>query len=89
MEDENIIKELYYGKIAPYEKQVYTKEYNDIHKKLIATENKFLDKLDDEMKIEYENIIKLHCDLGIVYTEEKFIDGFKIGVKLVQEVFKN
>lgn len=68
MEDESVIKNLYYGKIAPYEKQVLTDEYKELHKKLTTVENIFLNKLDDEMKIEYDNLMKLHCDLSNIYT---------------------
>lgn len=47
----------------------------------------FIEKLPDELKDEFDELIDSHLDLLPLELEQNFIDGFRIGVRMMTEVY--
>lgn len=47
----------------------------------------FRSKLPDDMKDEFESLMDSHLDLLPLELEQNFIDGFRIGARMMAEVF--
>ena len=85
----NIIEDLYYGRIAPYEvSMTATPEMEKL--KALATENEDLLRasLSDEQKEQLEKLTESVTDISSVSEREMFIIGFRLGVKLMIDVLK-
>ena len=85
----NIIEDLYYGRIAPYEVSITsTPEFEKL--KALSTENEDLLRasLSDEQKEQLEKLTESVTDISSVSEREMFIIGFRLGVKLMIDVMK-
>lgn len=85
----NIIEDLYYGRIAPYEvSMTATPEFEKL--KALAAENEDLlrETLSDEQKEQLEKLTESVTDISSVSEREMFIIGFRLGVKLMIDVLK-
>ena len=85
----NIIEDLYYGRIAPYEvSMTATPEFEKL--KALAAENEDLLRatLSDEQKEQLEKLTESVTDISSVSEREMFIIGFRLGVKLMIDVLK-
>ncbi len=84
----NILEQLYHGEIspasvykAPTEKTKGTYETTHIKK------NDFLQKLPHELKQDFQSLIESYYHLSDLENEEAFLDGFRLGVRLMAEVY--
>ena len=81
----NIIKEFFYGNIREYYKELKCKNLlikeTDIYNKLINT-------LSLEQKHLFDEYIKIQDIFTTKYTEEKYSNGFKIGLLIGIETNK-
>lgn len=87
---EDLIKKIYYGNLYPCEKcginnRSIKKLAQEIAKKREAIINQLNDKQREELE-EYDNL--LAC-LSSEYHEAHFVEGFKIGARLIIELFSN
>ncbi|MDO5555627.1 MAG: hypothetical protein Q4G09_02935 [Clostridia bacterium] len=73
---EDILNNLYNGKININEKNPISKEYNE----LLGESNKILEEKEKELLNEY---IEKKAQISSIECEEKFIEGYKIACKLI------
>ena len=85
-----IIEDLYYGRISPYEMSISaTPEYQKL--KSIADRNEDLlrESLSDEQKEMLEKLIETVTDISSISERDMFINGFRLGVKLMIDVMQD
>ena len=85
-----IIEDLYYGRIAPYEMSISaTPEYQKL--KVLADRNEDLlrESLSDEQKELLEKLIETVTDISSISERDMFINGFRLGVKLMIDIMKD
>lgn len=82
------IEELYYGNIVPHDMQHRpTPQQRRREKALFAAEERFKDKLPEELRKE---LISLEDRCAAVHSEDlalAFSDGFRLGARLSAEIF--
>ena len=61
----------------------YTKSLN----RIANIENKLLRGLDDALKELLESLIDAQLEAAVISNNEKFIDGYRLGVLMTMEVF--
>lgn len=85
---ENILEQLYYGELYPYIKfQTTINGFKENRNKAFESYSTFLEKLPDDLKDEFIILIDNYLDLLPYELEQNFIDGFRIGARLMTEVF--
>ena len=85
-----IIEDLYYGRISPYEMSISaTPEYQKL--KSIADRNEDLlrKSLSDEQKLLLDKLIESVTDISSISERDMFIAGFRLGVKLMNDIMKD
>ena len=85
----NTIQDLYYGRISPYEMSISTTpEYQKL--KALADKNEDLlrEALSDEQKELLEKLIECITDISSISERDMFINGFRLGMKLMIDVMK-
>lgn len=84
----SIIEDLYKGKIYPFEKfKPILHHYKNNKEEAFQGYEEFGKNLDPERRKEFEQILDNHLDLLSLEMEQNFSDGFKLGVKLMCEIF--
>jgi len=82
----DIIRALYNGTLAPADKSLMS---NSAIKKKADRSEKIEEKLDTvingEAKMLLEELVELQTDIAILAGEDRFTDGFKIGVRIAFE----
>lgn len=90
MENDNyIIHELYYGKIAPWEKQNKSTTQKFQVEKVLELQEKFISSLDNSGKKQFNNFLDENNELNSNLEEESFKNGFILGAKLILEILQN
>ena len=85
-----IIEDLYYGRISPYEMNISaTPEYQKL--KALADRNEDLLRvsLSDEQKELLDKLIETVTDISSISERDMFINGFRLGVKLMIDVMQD
>lgn len=86
----DILKDLYEGNINPSMEVVpFTKEYETELREKTKSEDAFLSKLDKDMQNEFYNIMERWIKAYPLELREYFITGYKLGVKMTAEVYKD
>ncbi|MBP1542665.1 MAG: hypothetical protein J6A16_01100 [Oscillospiraceae bacterium] len=81
-----IIEELFYGNICPCEKSLTRgSEYSYLLNLAEKNEEKFSELLSPQQKGMFEKVKDCMTDMNNLLEKEAFIDGFRLGVKLVAE----
>ena len=86
----NTIQDLYYGRISPYEMSISTApEYQKL--KALANKNEDLlrETLSDEQKELLDKLIESVTDISSISERDMFINGFRLGMKLMIDVMKD
>ena len=86
----NTIQDLYYGRISPYEMSISTTpEYQKL--KALANKNEDLlrETLSDEQKKLLDKLIECITDISSISERDMFINGFRLGMKLMIDVMKD
>lgn len=84
----SILEQLYNGEIYPYLTFKTTIEQYKVERdKAFQSYSIFLEKLPEDLKEEFVKLIDDHLDLLPFELEQSFIDGFRIGVRLMSEAF--
>ena len=84
------IQNLYYGRISPYEMSISTApEYQKL--KALADKNEDLlrETLSDEQKELLDKLIESVTDISSISERDMFINGFRLGMKLMIDVMKD
>ncbi|MGN8914516.1 DUF6809 family protein [Anaerofustis butyriciformans] len=84
-----ILKDLYEGNINPYaEMKIALDEYALELREMTKTEENFIKKLDENMQNEFYKILERWISLYPLELREAYIKGYKLGVKMMAEVYK-
>ncbi|MGL6200456.1 MAG: DUF6809 family protein [Lachnospiraceae bacterium] len=87
---EKILEQLYKGELYPYSTfQTTIEDFKENRDKAFASYSSFLEKLPDNFKEEFVQLIDTHLDLLPYELEQNFIDGFRIGARMMTEVFQS
>lgn len=93
--EEDIIKELYYGRLEN-EQNIIEKneinirkyqEYKTIMKKIRKIENQIIKNVDDKTREKIEIYMECVTERESLVAEQQFKIGFKTAIKLIMEVF--
>lgn len=85
---EKILDQLYNGELYPYSKfQITVDEFKVSRDKAFKSYSIFIEKLPEELKEEFDQLIDSHLDLLPLELRQNFIDGFSIGVRMMTEVY--
>ena len=81
---EKILEQLYNGELYPYSKfQITMDEFKVNRDKAFKSYSMFIEKLPEELKEEFDQLIDSHLDLLPLELKQNFIDGFRIGVRMM------
>ena len=81
-----MIEKLFYGNICPCEKALTrVSEYSQLLNMAVKNEEKFSELLSPQQKEMFEKVKECMTDMNNLLEKEAFIDGFRLGVKLVAE----
>lgn len=81
-----MIEELFYGNICPCEKSLTRgSEYSQLLNLEVKNEEKCSALLSPQQKELFEKVKDCMTDMNNILEREAFIDGFRLGVKLVAE----
>ena len=84
-----VLEQLYYGHINPCEDILPSNEdYREVAKAAGILEDKFMEKLSDEEKKEYINMTDERNAVFAMDIAENFVEGFKLGARVVIECLK-
>lgn len=84
----SILEQLYNEEIYPYSTFKTTIEQFKVDRdKAFKTYSLFLEKLPEDLKDEFVKLIDNHLDLLPLELEQNFIDGFRIDIRMMSEVF--
>lgn len=85
----SILKDLYEGNINPYaEMKIALDEYALELREMTKTEENFIKKLDEDMQNDFYKIIERWISLYPLELRDAYIKGYKLGVKMMAEVYK-
>ena len=85
---DNILHDLYFGRILGYERRRdRTDEIKNINEKIIAERKYFEDKMTDDDIQRFRALENLYTQTGDSDETDSFIYGFKLGVKLMCATF--
>ena len=83
-----ILEQLYKGELYPYSKFQTTIEQFKINKnEAFKSYSIFLEKLPEELKDEFDELIDSHLEPLPLELEQNFIDGFRNGTQIMAEVY--
>ena len=86
----NIIEDLYYGRISPYEMNISaTPEYQKLKALADRNEDSLRESHSDEQKELLEKLIETVTDISSISERDMFIAGFRLGLKLMMDVTKD
>ena len=85
-----IIEDLYYGRISPYEMSTSTApEYQKLKALADRNEDLLRESLSDEQKELLDKLIETVTDISSISELDMFINGFRLGVKLMNDIMKD
>lgn len=88
LKQSSILSSLYYGKISPWENhKTLSNEIMQKNQNIINLHKQISSLLDEKTKVIFDEFIKQNDILSRIHEEEKFCDGFCIGLQMGFEVF--
>lgn len=85
---EKVLEQLYNGELYPYSKYQTTIEQFKKNKDVaFKSYSVFIKKLPGELKDEFDELIDSYIDLLPLELEQNFINGFRIGARIMVEVY--
>ena len=86
----NTIQDLYYGRISPYEMSISaTPEYQKLKALADRNEDLLRESLSDKQKELLDKLIETVTDISSISERDMFINGFRLGVKLMIDIMKD
>ena len=81
-----MIEDLFYGNICPCEKSLTRgSEYSHLLNLAVKNEDKLSKLLSPQQKEAFEKVKECMTDMNNILEKEAFIDGFRLGLKLMAE----
>ena len=85
-----IIEDLYFGRISPYEMSISAApEYQKLKALADRNEDLLRQTLSDEQKELLEKLIESMTDISSISERDMFINGFRLGIKLMIDVMQD
>jgi len=85
----DILKQLYYGNISPFEKSFNRdSEYGKAIKIASETEEKLLALLNETEKERLQTFSDAHGNMSRIVIADSFVDGFCLGMRIAIEVME-
>lgn len=82
------LQDLYYGKLNPAEQfQPLIDEFYTLQQKFYRDYDDFIKKLDSPLDQEFKRIMDEQLNLLPLNLTQSFIDGFRLGAKIVIEIY--
>ena len=89
MQKEKILSELYHGNINPVAKSVVQgSDYQKAMCRISSLEEKLMAQLDEEQQKLLQDFISAQGELNYISGEERFTDGFRMGARMILEIFE-
>ena len=89
MQKEKILSDLYYGKIAPQLRpMVEGSKQQALQNKLADLADTLDNQLSVDDKVILDEIMSTWSNISTVNGEECFADGFRLGAKVILEIFE-
>ena len=83
------LRDLYEGNILPSEQgRPKTEEYSVLQKNFIKHREEFKDKIGSHFNDELQKLMDEQLDIFALELTQTFIDGFRLGAKMIIEVFE-
>jgi len=87
---QKLLKDLYYGKVQPLSEPLENiEDYQKNGNILIQHEEELKATLSESQKKLYEKVSEKQSELNAISSEQKFIQGFKLGAKLAIEIMND
>lgn len=81
-----MIEDLFYGNICPCEKSLTRgSEYSQLLDLAVKNEERFFALLSPLQKEAFEKVRECMTDMNNILEKESFVDGFRLGMKLMAE----
>ena len=85
---ENILKDLYFGKYAAFERRFApNSDHAAAIDKVVALEDALIEKLPNELVDQFREYSNAVADLASLSGEEEFEEGYKLGVRMMLAAF--
>ena len=85
-----IIEDLYYGHISPYEMSISAApEYQKLKALADRNEDLLRESLSEKQKELLDKLIESVTDISSISERDMFINGFRLGMKLMIDVMKD
>ena len=89
MQKEKILSELYHGNLNPVAKSVVPgSEFQKRQREVAELEEKLMAKLDEGQQRLLQDFITAQGNLLYISGEERFTEGFRMGAKIILEIFE-
>lgn len=83
-----ILDKLYAGELHPADRVIRDcKEYEAMCRNSLREMESFTDKLDSDMKQEFDTLMEHYLELTYIEKSQTFSDGFRMGAGIMCEVF--
>lgn len=83
-----ILDKLYAGELHPADRMIQDcGEYEAMCRKSLREMERFTDKLDADMKLEFDTLMEHYLELTYMEKSHTFSDGFRMGAGIMCEVF--
>lgn len=83
----SILSDLYNGKCRPFAR-AYSVKYQKQLSAVCEAENQLMKKLPEELRAEFRGYLNAASELFALGGEEDFVEGFRLGARLVTEAVK-
>ena len=82
------LEDLYYGNIIPADKDIKRgSEYSKLLNLSVRNEEKLITTLSKEQKVIFEKYKDCVIEMNSISEKEAFIEGVKLGVKIIAETY--
>ena len=83
----SIIEDLWYGNIAPWEREIKrSSDYANVLDRIVQLETELHARLNDEEKEILEKFVNCTNEMCCISEREMFVRRFTLGIKLILEV---
>lgn len=85
--NDNILDDLFYGKIVPWEERpTNIEEFRQLKQNMGQLSDVLESRLDDDTKELLDQYISIRADMEMLLASESFKNGFRLGMKLLMAV---
>ena len=84
----DILEELYYCRVRPSDEvEPKAPEYREANKEYLKRNTKFMEKLTEELRREYMELLDQETESESYYLYETFAVGYRLGARLAVSIF--